>query len=268
MFAKKKKPEPVWKDFREKSYEELEQEVDAAYGEEVRKRNIKIAIVSVILIFLFHDVLGFWFRFALPPASKKTDVVVDVAADPVQNNFDDNLIFEYITLEDKEKVNLKKQAEFSITGRVVAKNYLFWGNYLSGGKRTFQSTALFDLGLVWGDLADMKNLKHYVFYSSKNYTGRWLFPTLKLGVKRPPLPWPYTKTHLAHLHIVPANSSIMSALIYSRKYQAVKLDGYLVDVQNKNGVWNKTSLIRSDSGGGACEIMYVNRLQVGKRVYE
>lgn len=276
MFFKKKKPEPepVWRDFREKSYEELEQEVDAAYGEEVRKRNIKIAIVTAILLFLFHDVAGFWMRFGLPRIPKKTEQIIDIAADPVEEELaeDENQLIKYITLEDKDEVDIRKQASLSISGRVVAKNYLFWGNYLPGGKRMFQSTAMYDLGLVWGNLSDKQVLKSYTFYSSKDTQARSLYPTLKLGVRRPPLPWPYVRSHMMHLNIVPANARVMSALIYLFKYQPVKLDGYLVDVKDENGRWRCSGMSKfnpnPNARSNASEIMYVTRVQVGKRVYE
>ncbi len=274
MFKKKEKQEEfVWVDFRDKSYEQLEQEVDAAYGEHLLMRNIKIAVISIVLIFLFHDVVGFWVRFAPRFAKYKTDDVIDVVASPVQTNLDEEEIVNYVTLEDKDSVVLKKRAEISLTGRVVAKNYLFWGNYLPGGKRTFQSVALFDLGIVWGNLSDLNILKKYVFYSAKDATARKLHATLKFGVHRPPLSWPYAKTHMAHLHIVPGNSDIMSALIYSRKNQAIKLDGFLVDVQTEGGKWRKTLLSRSEynlssRGQSFGEIMYVTKVQIGDRIYK
>lgn len=276
MFFKKKKPEPepVWRDFREKSYEELEKEVDAAYGEEMRKRNIKIAIVVAILLFLFHDIAGFWVRFGVPRIPKKTEEIIDIVSDPVEEELyeDDTPLLKYITLEDKDEVELRKQTSISISGRVVAKNYLFWGNYLPGGKRLFQSTALFDLGLAWGQLSNKDILKNYTFYSAKDTQARSLYPTLRLGVRRPPLPWPYVRTHMMHLNIVPANSRVMSALIYLFKYQPVKLDGYLVDVKDENGHWRCSGMSKFNTNpnarSNASEIMYVTRVQVGKRVYE
>lgn len=277
MFFKKKKQEEtefVWRDFREKSYEELEREVDAAYGEEVRKRNIKIAIVAVILLFLFHDIAEFWLRFGIPRIPIKAEQTIDFVSDPIEQDLseDEVSIIKYITLEDKDEVELRKHSRLSISGRVVAKNYLFWGNYLPGGKRMFQSTALFDLGLAWGNLSDKEILKNYRFYSAKDTQSRNLYPTLKFGVRRPPLPWPYVRTHSAHLNIIPANARIMSALIYLFKYQPVKLDGYLVDVKDENGHWKYTGLTKfsSDLNAriGGSEIMYVTRVQVGKRIYE
>jgi len=275
MFGKKKKQDEeefVWRSYQEKSYAELEREVDEAYGKYVLKRNIIIGVLAVALLVVFHDIIGFWIRFGIPNFSgQKTDEIVSVLDDPIQEEPDeeDDELIEYYTLEDKDKITLRKQAQVSMSGRVVAKNYLFWGNYLPGGKRIFQSAALFDLGLVWGDLSDLKNLEKYTFYSAKDYTDRSLRATLKLGVKYPPVPWPYAKTHMAHLHIIPANSKIMSSLIYLRKNQPVKIDGYLVDIGD-NGTWMRTTLNRFSEAqvGNTREIMYVNKVQIGKKVYE
>jgi len=274
FFKKKPKEEPVWRDFREKTYAELEREVDAAYGEEMRKRNIKIAILAAVLLFLFHDVAGFWLHFGAPRIPKKTDAVIDIVNDPVEQELseDEPSVMTYITLEDKEKVEIRKQSVYSISGRVVAKNYLFWGNYLPGGKRVFQSAAMYDLGLVWGDLSNKNILKNYTFYSSKDTQTRSLYPTLKLGVRRPPLPWPYVRNHMAHLNIVPANARVMSSLIYLFKNQPVKLDGYLVDLKDENGHWRCSGMSKfnpnPNARSNASEIMYVTRVQVGKRIYE
>ncbi|MCM1010188.1 MAG: hypothetical protein NC390_04860 [Fusobacterium sp.] len=275
MFGKKT-PEPEYRDFRQKTYAELEREVDAAYGEEMKKRNIKIAIAAVILIFLFHDIAGFWVKFGIPHSSRNTAEVIDIVEDPLQTNLydDEQEIIDYVTLEDKDTVKLRKRAEVSVSGKVVAKNFLFWGNYLPGGKRTFQSAALFDLGLVWGDLAKPEILENYTFYSAKDATSaRTLYPTLKLKAKALPLPWEYVGTHMSHLHIVPANASIMSGLIYARKNKNVKLDGYLVDMFVDGVRWMRTTTSRefvnpTARNGGLREIMYVTKLQVGNKIYE
>ena len=283
MFGKKTQglENQYYKDFREKSYEELEQEVDAAYSKELRIRFVKIFLVCILLAFVFRDVLAFWWKFGLPQLSKqKTDSIVNVIADPTYDSMVDydedgeaiikDETFEYLTLEDQEKVLLKRRYKASVSGCVVAKNFLFWGNYMPNGKRVFQSTALFDLGLAWGKLANEKVLKDYEFYSQKDKLARTLHSSLKFGVKRPPLPWPYVKTHLAHIHIVPANSRIMNALIYLRKYEPVKLEGFVVDVQVEGRRWIRSFVSRGDvhMARRVREIMYVTRVQIGNTVVE
>lgn len=282
MFGTKKQKQEdfVWKDFRDKSYEELEQEVDAAYRRDIRIKMIKYSVVAVVLMIVFHDVLGFWAKFGLPRFTKQTtDAIVNVMSAPEYNQlveydeYGDEIeteeIFEYLTLEDNQKVLLRKRYASSLTGCVVAKNFLFWGNYLPKGKRVFQSAALFDLGLAWGKLANENILKNYEFYSQKDKVSRALHTSLKFGVKRPPMPWPYVKTHLAHVHIVPANADVMNALIYLRKYQPVRLEGYLVDMQVEGKRWVRSFVAHGEhTTRKTREIMYVTRVQVGQKIYE
>lgn len=273
MFGKKE-PEPEYRSYKEKTYAELEREVDAAYGEEMKKRNITIAIIAAVLLFLFHDIVGFWFRFSIPSNSRKTAEVIDIVEDPIQTDLEEEEIIDYVTLEDKDTVKLRKRMEISMSGKVVAKNYLFWGNYLPNGKRTFQSAALFDLGLVWGDLAKPEILGQYTFYSAKDATAaRTLYPTLKMKTKNLPLDWEYVGQHMSHVHIVPASQSIMSGLIHARKNKSVKLDGYLVDMYVDGVRWMRTTTSRAfvkptARNAGLREIMYVTKLQVGDKVYE
>jgi hypothetical protein len=47
-----------------------------------------------------------------------------------------------------------------------------------------------------------------------------------------------------------------------RAGQVVTLHGYLVDVAMHGGVW-RTSMTRTDTGAGACEIMWIEAIEVG-----
>ena len=86
MFWKKKNPEEFeWRDYRDKSYEELEKEVDDAYNKAMLVRNIKLLVVAIALIFICQDVIAYWFNFGLPRGAKvKTEEVIDVALEPEQ----------------------------------------------------------------------------------------------------------------------------------------------------------------------------------------
>ena len=134
MFFKKKKPqpEPVWRDFREKTYEELEQEVDAAYGEEMRKRNIKI------------DIAGFWLRFGFPRIPKRTEQVIDFVSDPVETELpeEEEPYIKYITLEDKDEVDIRKQAAAVLLLKIISS-----GETISPAANVFFNPPHF---LIWG----------------------------------------------------------------------------------------------------------------------
>jgi hypothetical protein len=54
---------------------------------------------------------------------------------------------------------------------------------------------------------------------------------------------------------------VRSQLARLRTGQIVHLTGLLVDAVRKDGAYIHTSLTRSDSGAGACEVMLVERVE-------
>ena len=271
--------EMQWRSHKEKTFEELDAEVEEALRQE-RQDRVRRIIIGILVLFLFiPDAFLFWFRFATPRfAVEKSDKVIDVNKSPVQEHIvnDKTPIIRYKTLENRGEYDLHKVAKYSIRGKVVAKNYYFWGNYLPWGDRPLQSVSLFDLGLVWGDLADRDILEYYKFVSAKDLTSRSLYPRLKWGVKYAPYSWNEIKGQYSHTHIVPASANIMYALIFLRRNQAGELKGYLVDIYNGKNLVGMTSVSREDTnqtsrgymrGGGACEILYVEEVQVKNKIY-
>lgn len=278
----KKKAKPEWKDFREKTFEELDVEVEQAYKEEQINIAKRVLIVIAILFVLCPDAFLYWFRFATPHfASYKTEEKIDILKAPVQLDILDgeSRVIKYQALENHKTYNLVPRAKYSISGMVLSTNYYFWGNYLPRGRRPFQDVSLIDVGLAWKDFADKDVLKYYRTVSAKSVTARtlWLIGKRKKGF----LPYSFDeiRDQFSHTHVIPKNARIMHALLYARKYQKVKMEGYLVDVDlyGNGKYFALTSLSRSDTnqtsrgygrGGGACEVMYVERVQVGNKVYE
>jgi hypothetical protein len=64
------------------------------------------------------------------------------------------------------------------------------------------------------------------------------------------------------MHMIPARKSIERQLKDLRPGNIVVLEGYLVDVDHPSGWRWRTSLSRTDTGNGACEIVYVESITV------
>lgn len=77
----------------------------------------------------------------------------------------------------------------------------------------------------------------------------------------------YIETHSANVHLAPANANVESALVRLDAGDPVRLRGLLVDVDERGGGSWRTSLTRKDTGAGACEILWVEEVQVGDRRY-
>lgn len=67
--------------------------------------------------------------------------------------------------------------------------------------------------------------------------------------------------HSANMHIIPANPNVAAVLKSIRVHDLVHFQGSLVSVTAPDGwSWN-SSLVRTDSGTGACELVWVEKLE-------
>ena len=67
-------------------------------------------------------------------------------------------------------------------------------------------------------------------------------------------------SHSANMHMIPANEKVKQVLLGVRPGELVSFGGYLVRVEKPGGWTWKTSLTRTDSGAGACEVVWVEDL--------
>ena len=67
------------------------------------------------------------------------------------------------------------------------------------------------------------------------------------------------------MHIVPADPQVLRQLKKIRSGDIVQATGYLVDIDHPSGFRWRTSLSREDTGGGSCEIFYLQGIQIESR---
>jgi hypothetical protein len=77
-----------------------------------------------------------------------------------------------------------------------------------------------------------------------------------------PIPRQVVIEHSANTHVIPANRAMRRQLERLRVGQVVHLRGFLVDGVRDDGAYIHTSMTRSDSGPGACEVMLVEQAEV------
>jgi hypothetical protein len=111
-----------------------------------------------------------------------------------------------------------------------------------------------DLALGWGPMSAQEVIDQLQISQSNRYY-RW-------RTNRLPLPAPVIAKHSANMHIIPAAEAIEKELMKIRKGHVVRLGGYLVQASAPDGWRWRSSLTRSDTGGGACEIILVNRIAI------
>ena len=228
-------------------------------------------------LLLFNSLMGdlfFKLRHLNPKPTTSTQEILSVAEEPVQVMLTKDEATTISRRTDKNRVfNLLPQAKYSITGMLVAKNTNFFLRDVLHSD--FDEICLIDFGLVWGEIASKKYVQNNLKFKSVKTLGfaRQLEYRAK-NFNTLPHSWKYIKTHLSHTHLIPANSNVTKALMSVKKYQVVKLEGYLVDIYKENGdTVALTSLSRFDEnstsrGYGACEDMFVTSVQIGNKIYK
>jgi len=111
-----------------------------------------------------------------------------------------------------------------------------------------------DLVLGWGPMSDSRVLAS-IDISQSNRFYFWRAQAF-------PIPRREIEIHSANMHMIPANGDIEHALKQVRTGHVVRLSGYLVEVDADDGWHWRSSLSREDTGNGACELVWVEDLQV------
>jgi len=109
-----------------------------------------------------------------------------------------------------------------------------------------------DLVLGWGRMSDSTVLDR-IAISQGGRVYYWRTPQF-------PIPRREIETSSANMHMVPANEEVARQLKGARPGHVVRLAGYLIEARGTDGWRWKSSLTRTDTGNGACELIWVERL--------
>jgi len=139
-------------------------------------------------------------------------------------------------------------AGFSLDARVLSRK-----DYARGREADWSPT---DLALGWDGMARDEVLARLdIGQSGRWYHYRWQ--------GEPPLPPDEIARSSANMHMIPADATVARALARVEPGQRVRIDGWLVEVQADDDWRWRSSTRRDDTGGGACELVYVCALSAG-----
>ena len=139
------------------------------------------------------------------------------------------------------------RAEFRIRARVLSRE-----NYYLGDESELSPV---DFALGWGVMSDQAVLERIDISQG----GRWYFTRYDHPA---PLSDRQIIEHSGNVHMIPANDWVRDKLDDVRSGDLVQARGRLVDVDRDDGFYWRTSLSRSDTGGGSCELFYVEEISV------
>ncbi len=151
----------------------------------------------------------------------------------------------------KGKYHFTARADFSMRARVLSTER-YWFDAAS-------AVSPMDFAVGWGRLSDQAVLDRIGY----GQTGRW-YRYWPKG-KEFPIPAGEIVEHSANMHMIPAGDEVLRTLRDVRRGDLISLEGYLVSVSGPGGWRWETSLSRTDSGNGACEIVWVKSLSIHRR---
>ena len=111
-----------------------------------------------------------------------------------------------------------------------------------------------DLALGWGRMSDSAVLERITISQGGRYY-HWRTPEY-------PIPRREIETSSANMHLVPGNEEVARQLSAVRRGDRVRLAGYLIEARGTDGWRWRSSLTRTDTGNGACELIWVERLEL------
>ncbi len=137
-------------------------------------------------------------------------------------------------------------ATYKIRARVLGKEKYRFGRE--------SKLSPFDLALGWGPMSDQAIVDRLEISQS----GRWYYWQAQIL----PLSKQALITSSANTHIVPAKPEIAEALGLVRVGEVITLRGKLVAIAGRDGWQWRSSLRRDDTGQGACEVFWVEEVEL------
>lgn len=137
-------------------------------------------------------------------------------------------------------------ATFDIKAKVLSKK-----DYNSGREAELSPV---DLALGWGRMSDESVLDSIDISQSVRWY-RWRSNNMSI-------PREEIESHSSNMHIIPANQSVETMLERVRKGDIVEFSGNLIRVEAEDNWYWVSSLSRTDTGDGACELVWVETFTI------
>lgn len=140
-----------------------------------------------------------------------------------------------------------RKARFEVSARVLSTEPYYTG-------RTADLSPI-DLALGWGAMSNQAVIDQLDISQSGRWY-RWKYES------SPPVPEQQIISSSSNMHMIPASKTVERSLRKLRKGEIISISGYLVDVDHESGWHWRSSMSRTDTGDGACELVYVESLSV------
>jgi len=215
---------------------------------DIKKRNSK-GIKEKIIVYLFLGAIVLLVVLCilrLTASAPKIEVGgIENISPPIQKTAKGTEIFKGFEIE--------KVATFELTGRILATREY---NIYKLGYNKIDEISPIDMCIGWGKLSTDKYDDIIKFYEFRDrYVNYYVQDTRILSVKE-------ISNSISNSHLIPKTDEIKKQLLAFKKHDLIKIEGYLVNVYDTTGNFSPwlTSKVRTDTGSGSCEIVFVEKV--------
>lgn len=201
---------------------------------------------TLVLLSVLLFVLSWWQKSKLPD----TNIILPAMQnEPIQTKtYKRPFDFAYRG----ETYNVVPVADYEIWGMVVSHNNITgWTDIM----HTENSVDLKDVCVIWGPNVSSNDYQR-ISFSSGDFTcyAQWPF-----GVS-------FEFNKLSNNHLLSNNPFVRRAIRSAKIGDQIHMKGMLVNYSPKSnpGWWRNTSTIRTDTGNGACEVLFVDAFSILK----
>ena len=107
-----------------------------------------------------------------------------------------------------------------------------------------------DLALGWGAMSEAAVINAlHISQDHRWYEYSW--------PGEPPIALSEIARSSANMHMIPAEPAVRARLLEVKRHELVEFSGYLVEIRRADGWHWRSSTSREDTGGGACEVVWV-----------
>ncbi len=205
-----------------------------------------LSILTYILIIIF--IISYFYKGKLAQVNNVTEATYN---DPIQTEVKSNNEIDFTG--DGFEYKATPLYDYTVTGIVVSKK-----NYNTLGSKGIDKSVPYDLCIVWGN-----NVKEKTYLSSIKFKQdqRFCFYHYSQNAS-------FYPNQLSNNHLLISDDSVFKAEKAINIGDEVQIKGRLVNViatktdgSKKYFTWN-TSTERTDSGAGACEVIYTESINI------
>lgn len=202
----------------------------------------KILIIGVI--FIFTSCMG------LKRLPDYTSMNKEILLDPVQTPTQDK---SFEIQKNKKSYQIEPVFNYELYGLVVSKhNSDSWRDHVHKAWGDYINTQ--DICVIWGE-----NVKSNRFHQVEFSSGNW---TCYFYTKSNEVYQSFRLDQLSNNHVIPANDTVAKILNQIEIGDQIHLSGNLVNYSIDHSAPRNTSTVRTDTGNGACEIVYVKTAEI------